>query len=163
MDFFLWIDIENKIGLNKIVTILGPILNICSPLFLYLIKYIYYKPNILSMTNYNLPVALINLVYFLFFIKAYKEFLNKSELVTKSDNGHLKWPWIKYSYPIFYIILLAINIFYLYDLKFASLLFVITYAFLLISYNYFNYNAGELWCFFGSFIPFFIFLFQKLY
>jgi len=162
MDFLLWIDIDNKLGINKVTTTFGPILNICSPLFVYIIKYIYYKPNILSMKNMNLPVMIINLIYLLLFIKSYKNFLNKGDLITKIENGHLKWPWLNYSNGVFYIILLAINIFYLYDFKYASLIFSITYIFLLISYKFFNYSKGELWCFFGAFIPFILLVFQKI-
>ena len=64
MDFLFWIDIKNKLGINKITTILAPFLNTCQPTILYLIKYIYYKPDIFSMKNYNLPVAILNLLYF---------------------------------------------------------------------------------------------------
>ena len=50
MDFLFWIDIKNKLGINKIITILGPFLNICQPIIFYLIKYIYFKPDILTFT-----------------------------------------------------------------------------------------------------------------
>ena len=52
MDFLFWIDLKNKIGINKVTTILGPILNICQPTILYLIKYFYYKPDVLSMNHF---------------------------------------------------------------------------------------------------------------
>ena len=42
MDFLFWIDIKNIYGINKITTILGPILNVCQPVILYFIKYLYY-------------------------------------------------------------------------------------------------------------------------
>ena len=162
MDFLLWIDIDNKLGINKTVTTVGPILNIGTPLFIYLIKCIYYKPNVISMKNMNLPVMIINLIYLLLFIKSYKKFLNQGEKITKTEKGNLKWPWLKYSNGIFSSILLAINIFYLYDFKYSCLSFSITYIFLLISYKFFNYSKGELWCFFGAFIPFILFFSQKL-
>ena len=153
MDFLFWIDIKNTLGINNITTIIGPILNICQPTILYLIKYYYYKPNLLTFDNFNLPIALINLIYFLFFITVYKKFLLNDKLVTGVKNGHLNWPWIKYASPYFYLILFAINMFYLFNFKYALTLFIITYLFLLISATFFSYNVGELWCFFGSFIP----------
>ena len=153
MDFLFWIDIKNKFGINKITTILGPILNICQPIILYLIKYYYLKPDITSLHNYNLPIAILNLLYLIYFIIIYIKFLSNEKLVTSTENNHLKWPWIKYSNSTFYIILLAINIFYLFNFKYALLVFVITYLFLFISVKYFYYNKGELWCFFGAFIP----------
>ena len=162
MDFLFWIDIKNKLGINKITTIFGPILNVGQPLILYLIKYFYYKPNIFVLTNFNLPVVLINACYFVYFIIFYYNFISNTKLITTVQNGHLKWPWIKYSNPTFYIILFAINIFYLFDLKYSTILFLITYFFLFLSVKYFYYQVGELWCFFGVFIPLFMFLFSFL-
>ena len=153
MDFLFWIDINNKLGINKITTVLGPFLNVCQPIILYVIKYIYYKPDIFTLTNYNLPVAILNLLYFLYFIVGYKKFITHSKLVTQPVNGHLKWPWLKYSNPYFYLILFAINIFYLFDLKYALLLFTTVYLFFFLSVKYFYYHIGEMWCFFGSFTP----------
>lgn len=157
MDFLFWIDLKNTIGINKIVTILGPILNVCQPTILYIIKYLYYKPEIFTLQNFNLPVAILNILYVIYFIKIYISFLSKSKLITGIKNGHLKWPWIEYTNPYFYIILFALNMFYLFNFKYALVLFTITYLFLYLSVKYFNYNSGELWCFFGSFIPLLMF------
>jgi len=153
MDFLFWIDIKNKLGINKITTILAPFLNTCQPTILYLIKYIYYKPDIFSMKNYNLPVAILNLLYFIIFLFDYKKYITNSKLVTEPENGHLKWPWLKYANQGFYLILFAINIFYLFDFKYGLSVFTIVYLFLFLSYKYFYYHVGEMWCFFGSFTP----------
>lgn len=158
MDFFFWIDIKNNYGLNKIITIFGPILNVCQPIIFYLIKYFYYKPDIFSLQNFNLPVAILNLFYLIYFIIIYIKFLSNEKLITSTNHNHLEWPWIKYSNSLYYLILLAINIFYLFPLKYALVLFLVTYFFLLISVKYFFYNAGELWCFFGAFIPLIMYL-----
>jgi len=151
MDFLFWIDIKNEFGINKITTILGPILNVCQPTILYLIKYYFYKSDIFS------PVALLNLLYFIYFILMYKQFLSKEKLVTTTKNNHLSWPWIKYSNPYLYLILFGINIFYLSNFKYALIFFLITYLLLFLSVRFFYYNAGELWCFFGAFIPLIMF------
>ena len=154
MDFLFWIDIKNNYGINKIVTILGPLLNVCQPLIFYLIKYFYYKPNVFSMKNFNLPVALLNLAYLIYFVTMYHNFLTEGELTTSTKDGHLSWPWLEFASPYFYLFMLAVNIFYLFDIKYAMVLFGIVYSFLALSVKYFNYNVGELWCFFGSFVPF---------
>jgi hypothetical protein len=153
MDFLFWIDINNKLGINKIATILGPFLNTCQPIILYLIKYIYYKPDIFTLSNYNLPVAILNLLYFIYFLFGYTKFITNSKLITQPVNGHLKWPWLKYADRNFYLILFGINIFYLSNFKYALMFFTIIYLFLFLSVKYFNYHAGEMWCFFGSFTP----------
>jgi hypothetical protein len=153
MDFLFWIDINNKLGINKIITIFGPFLNVCQPIIFYLIKYIYFKPDILTFKNYNLPVAILNLLYFIFFLFWYIKFITNSKLITQPENGHLKWPWLKYINPYFYLILLAINIFYLYDSKYSIVLFTMVYFFFFLSIKLFNYHTAEIWCFFGCFIP----------
>jgi len=157
MDFLFWIDIKNKIGINHIVTILDPILNVCQPTILYLIKYYFYKPNIFTLENLNSPIALLNIAYVTYFVINYKKYLLNDKLVTSTENSYLKWPWLKYFNPLFYLILFAINIFYLFDFKYALILFTVTYFLLFISNVYFNYHVGEIWCFFGAFIPLIMF------
>lgn len=156
MDFLFWIDIKNKLGINKITTIFGPILNVGQPIFLYLIKYYYYRPNIFT-SPIALFVAVLNVLYLIYFITIYTKFLLNDTLITSIEHNHLKWPWIKYSNPYFYLLLFAINIFYLFNFNYAFALFTVTYLFLLLSYKFFNYNVAELWCFFGSFIPLIMF------
>ena len=157
MDFLFWIDIDNKIGINKVTTIAGPILNVCQPTILYLIKLFYYQPNILSLQNYNLPIAVLNIAYFIYFITIYVRFLLNDKLVTSTQDGHLKWPWLKYTNPYPYLVLFAINIFYLFNFTYGLVLFSNLYFFLYISKKYFKYSAGELWCFFGAFVPLIMF------
>jgi hypothetical protein len=157
MDFLFWIDIDNKIGINKLTTIGGPILNVCQPTILYLIKLFYYKPNILSLQNYSLPIAVLNVAYFIYFITVYVRFLLNDKLVTSTQDGHLKWPWLKYTNPYSYLLLFAINIFYLFNFTYSIVLFSVLYFFLYISKKYFKYSAGELWCFFGAFVPLIMF------
>jgi hypothetical protein len=162
MDFLFWIDISNKFGINKITSILGPILNVCQPLLLFFIKILVYKPKMNELNYYDYIVILLNILYFIYFIYIYIKYLTKEKLITTVKNGHLSWPWLKYSSPTFYLILLAINIFYLSKFNYSLLFFVITYIFLYISAKYFYYSSGELWCFFGSFIPI-IFYFLSFY
>jgi hypothetical protein len=109
------------------------------------------------MKNYNLPVLLLNLAYFINLMISYFQFLKEGTLTTGTSHGHLFWPWIKYANPGFYLLLLAINIFYLMDFKYSLVLFLITYFFFLLSVVFFSYNPSELWCFFGAFIPFIMF------
>jgi hypothetical protein len=157
MDFLFWIDLDNKIGINKIVTIFGPLFNVGQPLILYIIKLIYFKEKDL-LSFKNLPILILNLLYCIYLFTSYFKFLNESALVTKTNHGHLKWPWIDYYNPTYYLILLGINIFYLMNFKYSLIFFIITYIFLILSCLFFSYNPGELWCFFGSFIPILMFL-----
>jgi len=155
MDFLLWIDIKNKIGINHLTTIIGPLLNVGQPLILYLIKYFYYKPEI-NLTNTFYIYAIFNIFYFIYLITMYSKFLlsKSGSLVTSTSNGHLSWPWIPYANSKLYLIVLALNIFYLTNFTYSLISFIIVYLFFTLSYYLFFYNTGELWCFFGAFIPF---------
>lgn len=156
MDFLLWIDLDNKFGINHIVTLIGPLFIFGQPLILYIIKLLYFRPKIWNFTN--IGIALLNILYFICIINMYITFIQNGELITSTSHGHLSWPWIKYinltSY--FYLIMLAINMFYLTKFNYSLLFFLITYLFFYLSVKFFSYNIGELWCFFGSFIPMFM-------
>jgi hypothetical protein len=159
MDFCFWIDLKNKTGLNHIVTILGPILNVGQPLILYFIKYIYFKPKInLTILNTNSLYAFLNIGYLLYLLDVYINFLQKSKLVTGTSHGHLLWPWIPFSNPFIYCIVITINFFYLTNFNYSFMGFIILFFLLILSWYYFNYNVGELWCFFGAFMPIIIYV-----
>jgi hypothetical protein len=153
MDFLFWIDLENKLGINHIITLLGPIFNVGQPLILFIIKLIYFKPE-----KINKFVGGINFIYLIYLIKMYINFISSNELVTSVKYNHLKWPWLKYSNPYFYLILFTINIFYLTNFKYSLILFLVILFLLFLSNKYFSYNIGELWCFFGNIIPIIIFI-----
>ena len=153
MDFLFWIDLNNKLGINHIMTIIGPLINLGQPLILYIIKLIYFTPELLSGNYLPILILILNLLYLLYLIRLFINFISNEKLVTSTKDNHLKWPWIKYSIPLFYLLLLPINIFYLTNFKYSLFLFFITYLFFYLSHKYFSYNISELWCFFGAFIP----------
>lgn len=159
MDFIFWIDLNNTFQLNKFMTILGPILNVCQPIILYLIKYYIYKPNIFK--SYDFSVLVLNMLYIMYFISAYIKFIKDGQIITRVVDGHLSWPWLKYSSPFFYLLMLTINIYYLSDFKYSSIIFLVIGFFLYISAKYFNKHIGELWCFFGSFLPLIFYIIFK--
>jgi len=158
MDFLLLIDLKNKIGINKIVSVIGPLLNIGQPLILYLIKLIFYNKDniedIFSLLNYNFEILLVNLYYFISLVINYIKYLNNSTLQTIIINGLLIWPWIIYFSSSLYLLLLAINIFYLFPVNYGLILFSVIFLSLLLSKMLFKSNIVEMWCYFGTFIPF---------
>jgi len=160
MDFLFWIDLRNKWGINKLTTILGPILNVGMPTIFYLLKLYYYKPNLLRFDETNASILVANICYFIYFVINYRKFLTAETLKTSVEKCHLKWPWIKYFNPYAYIIMLSVNIIYLSDLKYASAFLMFLYLFLALSCLFFNYHSGEMWCFFGSFMPLIIYYFS---
>ena len=154
MDFTFWMDLKNTMGLNKLATIIGPLLNAGQPTIFYIIKLLYFTPNVLSAVNFNWQVMVLNALYALYLLSMYFRFITtETQLTTSTSHGHLKWPWLKYANPYFYLILFAVNIFYLTNFNYSLGMFIITYFFLYLSYKWFPYSIGELWCFFGAFIP----------
>ena len=82
------------------------------------------------------------------------KYLYNSKLVSGVDkNSHIKWPWVPYFNSKLYVIMLALNMFYLTNFKYSFAVFLITYLCLYLSWKYFSYNVGELWCFFATIIP----------
>jgi hypothetical protein len=160
VDFFAWIDLDNSKGINNLATMIAPLYILSQPLVTYLVKILYFKPDLFSMKNSSLLILVLNLLYVLHLGTGYMEFLESKIHTTGKEHGHLSWKWTSFfskeNSAYFYPILTAINIFYLTKFKFSLLVFLITYSLLLISTNHFSYNPGELWCFFGCSIPFFL-------
>jgi hypothetical protein len=154
MEFIFWIDLDNNLGLNKIMTIFGSFINMCQPIFLFIIKLIFINPDLFSFTNYNLIVFLINIVYAIYILFSYSNFINNGNLITHQDkNCYLDWNWKKFYNRIFYLILLSINIIWQTDFNYSLFLLIVVLLSLFLSYKYFSYNIGEMWCFLSVPIP----------
>jgi hypothetical protein len=157
MDFLFWIDLQNKLGINYIVTLLGPLLNVGQPLILYVIKLLNFSIG-KKINKIDIFIALLNCLYLFYLIKMYSTFISKGKKITSVKYNHLNWPWLKYSNKSYYLFMLTINIFYLSNFTYSFIVFLVTYFFLYLSIIYFSYRIGELWCFFGSFIPIIMFI-----
>jgi hypothetical protein len=148
MDFVFWMDLDNRLGLNKLATIIGSFFNMGQPFLLYLIKMAYLSPTIASPIDYT--VGLINAIYVIYLLVCYTNFLKGGKLTVSSGHGHLIWPWVKYERTNVFLFMMALNVFYLTNFYYSLLVFAIVYAFYIISNLYFSYNIGEMWCFFGA-------------
>jgi hypothetical protein len=151
MDFAIWSDLGNKIGLNKAATMIGPILNVGQPLIMFIIKIVVFQHFQLDFIALLIP--LLNAVYAGYLARIYYLFIKSGDLTTKVEQGHLKWPWLKYANPIAYLIMFVINALYLTEFRFSLFVTIITLFFLFLSKSYFAYHVGEMWCYFGAFIP----------
>jgi hypothetical protein len=159
MDFAIWCDLGNKIGLNRAATLIGPLLNVGQPLIMFIIKRIVYQKS--GFDIIALLTALLNAGYAVYLVRIYYLFVKGGELTTKVDKGHLKWPWLEYADPIAYLIMFIINALYLTEPRFSLLVTFITGLFLFFSRSYFAYHSGELWCYFGAFIPLLVYVIER--
>lgn len=149
MEFLFWIDLHNKIGINKVATIIGSLFNIGQPILIYIIKILVLRP-ILHLDF----VTILNLVYLVHLLYVYLRYLNKGTLTTTSlSNGHLRWPWLKYANREFFLLMFAINIFYLTDFTYSMVMFSIVYAILALVMVFFPENVAEFWCFMSASVP----------
>lgn len=156
MDFLLWIDLDNKYGINKIMTILGPIIVLWPPLFMYFIKLYFIKIDFTKIGTFDIIIFLLNFSYFIYFLIIYYHYLKSSrtKITVVNKYGHLTWPWNSYFINFLYILLITVNIFYVTNFNYNLIFFILGGLFFFISYKYFNYNIGELWRVFGNLLPF---------
>lgn len=167
MDFIFWIDLDNTIGLNKWMTMIGPWLVFGQPILVYVIKMMLTKINVsdivTNLYNFNGAILALNVCYFIYLCNSYIQFIQNGTLTAKVKHGHLSWPWKKYFNSNYYLLVLTINMFYLTNFNYSMVWFVVSYLLAFLSYTYFNYNVGELWCFFGAFEPVIILLITKYF
>jgi len=146
-EYFMWIDLNNKKGYNKISSQLAALFNFTQPLVIYIISFI---------INFrkNIYIFFINLLYFIFFCIYYNKFLNSKEIITHLKNKHLSWNWPKYFNIWFYMIVLIINLCFVFtNIKYLSILIFIIFGTLLFSYIKFYKHIGEFWCYIIAYIP----------
>jgi hypothetical protein len=149
MEFLFWIDLNNKIGINRVATIIGSLFNIGQPILIYIIKVL-----VLSPTFRLDYVTILNLLYLVHLLYVWSRFLYNGQLTTSHiSNGHLSWSWLKYANREFFLLMFAINIFYLTDFTYSLVMCSIVYAILAIAIVFFPRNVGEFWCFMSASVP----------
>lgn len=149
-EFMFWMDLKNKQGMNEIGSILGSFFNMTQPSLLYAVKE-FYTP-VLQNSLLSMGVRAINLLYFVHALVGYLTYIVYEKLVVSHIvDGHLEWNWKKYFNTFFYVVVLAINVFYLTDYYYSLFLFIIGSIVRQYS-NYYKTN-DEIWCYYSAFIP----------
>jgi hypothetical protein len=146
LEYFMWSDLDNKKGYNKIATSLGPFFNYTQPTILFLVKSLVFK-------IHNLIVSVINLIYYIYILFRQNAFLNSEKIITTVVNNHLYWRWEKYYNFYIYAITLILNIFIFMNIKYAIMVSIFIFGTLSITSIYFKEHVGEFWCFFVAYIP----------
>ena len=152
IEYLMWSDLKCDNGSNKIASQFGPILNHLQPIMLLIVCFIYLKSNKLISNNLLL---FTNLIYFVYMIHKYINFVNIPEnLCTKTnEDGHLSWNWISDFNYNFYHALMFINIINYSSNKNLITSMIVSYIMFIISYYKFNKNIGEFWCLMVTGIP----------
>jgi hypothetical protein len=160
LEWMMWFDINDNIGINKIATMIMPIYVYIQPLVLYNIQAFIYD---VSSPWWWL---LIEFLYLIVTGLQYQEFIKGSRLVTKcGESGGLKWNWSYYFFPHLYLFILFYSIFVFFNFKFACFLFIITLLSIILTLikhnNYYDGEFGSLFCFIGALLPI-VFIFFEL-
>ncbi len=152
VEYFLWVDIDCKSGLNKLGSLIGPILNHLQPIILLIIASYLLESNSIVSTN---TLVSWNALYLLYVIYQYVKYINNSDnlCIKTNDCDHIDWTWKKDFNYLFYFAISFINIINYSNNMNLLTSFIVSYLLLLISIFKFNKNVGEFWCLMVTGIP----------
>lgn len=145
-EYFMWIDLSGKLGINQIFTFLIRYLVYLQPFVLYLVGN-YYSP-------FPSWLKTLNIIYFVMLL-VYLTLTNRLGVTSKTTSkSHLKWNNMNSGLISgLYLLLITLNIFYSLEINYAIVTFSVLALSLTYSYLYIYESIGELWCFFGALIP----------
>jgi hypothetical protein len=118
LEYFIWIDLDNKKGLNKIISIIFPVIIFSQPFIFYIIKSHIFNKNILW-------INLLIIFYIFIGIFKYKSYLENETLITNVKNKYLFWKWNKYNIIYLYEIIFIISVFIYSNLYYSLLLLIL--------------------------------------
>jgi hypothetical protein len=153
VEYFIWTDISCKIGLNKLASLAGPILNHLQPVVLLIFATVFIdSAGIIPIDTVIIPANVLYLLYTAY--KYYKYVQNPANLCVQTNTcGHIDWTWKKdYNY-LFYFAISFLNIVNFYTNTNLLVAFGLSYILLIISILKFNENIGEFWCLMVTGVP----------
>jgi hypothetical protein len=159
LEYFMWVDIDCKNGLNNTSTILMPLIVYSQPVIYYgLLNY--FASNKSNNTIDNNILLVCNIAYMLFLLYRYNNL--KRTCTTVNDENHLSWGFENFDIGILYLIMMILNsVNHLDNLNVKTML-IVTSSLLLISNLYTKKNLGEIWCFISTGTPLVVLLSQYL-
>ena len=144
LEGFMWLDQSCRLDLNRITTCLMPYIIYLQPTLVYLLGH-----DRTPMTN------LVNLLYVgLVFLVVTTTKLGKCSVPNLL--GHLNWNQVlseKTLLVIPYLLLLNFNLWSGISAPISKYLILMLNLSLLISYLFFQYNTGEMWCYLSCCLP----------
>lgn len=162
VEYFLWLDIDCVNGLNKIGSMLGPILNHLQPVVLLILASLYLEPANLISPSIIIPANILYLLYV--GVEYYKYTQKETNFCIRTNNcDHLDWTWKKDFNYTFYFIISFINVANFYTNTNLMVSFGISYLLLIISIFNFNKNIGEFWCLMVTGIPWINLIMQNIF
>ena len=151
LEWMMWVDLDGKIGINRVATLVTPIYVYVQPLVLYNIEAFLY--GVVSPWWW----LLVEFLYLIVTVLQYREFVKGDVLVTKcgsgSAGGILDWVWVHYYNMVLYFGVFVFAIFAFMATNIAMLCFIIGLAFLLLSIAKYGGHGSSFFCFISAFAP----------
>ena len=188
IDLMMWLDLDCKTGLNKVASIVGPILNYLQPTIIFILTLFVLNfsksGHILSKSIKNIKGInkqfthsnelnfnkLLNIFYIIsMIIRAYNYYSNTSKFCTNIVDGHLKWGWSSNKsesifHPLFYGIVAILNLYSINPnsnyMKLTIILYLSQYF---ISKVFIKTHVSEIWCLASTSIPIVLLIIQKIF
>jgi hypothetical protein len=153
LEWMMWFDIDGKIGINRVATLITPIYVYVQPLVLYNIQ----------LLIYGFIGAwwwwIIESLYLIVTILQYRKFVKGDLVVTKcGTSGTLDWQWIRHYNIVLYFGVFIFAIFSFMPVNFALLCFIVGLIFLLLSIAKYGGHGSSFFCFVSAFTPIVILL-----
>ncbi len=158
-DYMIWIDQKGTLGLNRIASIVAPIFNYSQPLFLYLLKNIFFPAKWVTIDN---GVFLLNSIYFVLFINGLSQYYQKEKMIILEEHSHLVWKWLKHMPTSFYLTLFSINCLFKGNFYYNVIFLILGSIFSSLSHSFYKYSPKEIWCVTVLIIPLLLFLYGKV-
>jgi hypothetical protein len=160
-DYMMYIDPNCKSGWNKLAGYLGPLFNAVQPLILFVFLWF-----ISDNQQIKYTALVVNMVYLIYILVIYIQYLNKNKICSFEENGRLTWSWYLNGFDNvwnkMYLFVLVFNLLFLLKYKYILIAGILGLVFFMISVVNYKYHVGEFWCFLVNSIPLIILALQKI-
>jgi hypothetical protein len=167
IEYLLW-NHQVRNNYNRLLSIIGMILNHSQPIVLGIILLLVSKYN-----DYNKYVILTIIIIYLLFAIVYSIFflknMNNQYTIKNKRTKHLDWKWNEEKYGVFFygIFLLSFVLLFIYGMPTLKqgiyLAFFTVFLYLTTLLFYFSKHLGSMWCFYSAFVPIIYYIIRCTY
>jgi hypothetical protein len=163
VDFFIWIDLDCKKGLNRFAGNIGFLLNAFQPVILFLVSKKLYNTD----KQWSSLLNIANVIYVAYVLYVYYIYLKNYDVCSNVTlDGRKAWKWYeiwdKYRVQYLYMGLLILNSLPVLKYKYLGISGLIVMIFFILSYFKFNNHLGTFWCALVNSTPLIILIMQKV-
>jgi len=158
-DYFIWSDVNCQTGYNELGGQLGPLFINLQPVIIFALILLFMKDS--NIDKYDAIPIILNVVYLIYFIYQYKNYIANGDFCSKVKDGHLAWVWGDHFNYFFYTTLLFINLIWYAETTIHYLTVIIIFAIAVLSNFAYKDYPGQTWCYFSNSIPLIVLLLQK--